>query len=224
MAGIHERYERLLEAGLALAAELSLPAALQRIVELAAELTDARYGALGVAGPGRPHHRVHHHRGQRRRAGGDRPHPGRPGHPRRADRRRPAAAAPRHRRGSPIGRLPGQPPADAVVPRGSGHRPWPGVRQPVHDREARRRGLRRRRRAGPGPAGHPGRGGHRERLPVRGGPGPRPAAGGGPGHHHGDPGRHRQRRDPRPGRAATPGSWSAPTWPPSPCRRGPTGW
>jgi signal transduction histidine kinase len=50
MAGIHSRYERLLESGLTLAAELSLPAALQRIVELAAELTGARYGALGVLG------------------------------------------------------------------------------------------------------------------------------------------------------------------------------
>jgi signal transduction histidine kinase len=50
MAGIHEQYDRLLETGLALAAELSLPAALQRIVELAAELTGARYGALGVLG------------------------------------------------------------------------------------------------------------------------------------------------------------------------------
>jgi GAF domain-containing protein len=50
MAGINERYERLLEAGLALAAELSLPATLQRIVELAADLTGARYGALGVLG------------------------------------------------------------------------------------------------------------------------------------------------------------------------------
>jgi signal transduction histidine kinase len=50
MAGILGRYERLLEAGLALAAELSLPAALQRIVALAAELTGARYGALGVLG------------------------------------------------------------------------------------------------------------------------------------------------------------------------------
>jgi signal transduction histidine kinase len=50
MAGIHSRYERLLETGLALAAELSLPAALQRIVELAAELTGAHYGALGVLG------------------------------------------------------------------------------------------------------------------------------------------------------------------------------
>src|SRR5262249_35678670 len=41
----------LLEAGLALSSELSLPAVLQRIVELAVELTDARYGALGVLGP-----------------------------------------------------------------------------------------------------------------------------------------------------------------------------
>jgi signal transduction histidine kinase len=50
MAGFHERYEHLLESGLTLAAELSLPAALQRIVQLAAELTGARYGALGVLG------------------------------------------------------------------------------------------------------------------------------------------------------------------------------
>src|SRR4029453_18540583 len=50
MAAIHSRYERLLEAGLAIVAELSLPATLQRIVELAAELTGARYGALGVLG------------------------------------------------------------------------------------------------------------------------------------------------------------------------------
>src|SRR5579862_6297713 len=42
------RMERLLDTGLALAAELSLPSLLQRIVDLAAELTGARYGALGV--------------------------------------------------------------------------------------------------------------------------------------------------------------------------------
>jgi signal transduction histidine kinase len=50
MAGIHDRYERLLDAGLALAANLALPVVLQRIVELAADLTGARYGALGVLG------------------------------------------------------------------------------------------------------------------------------------------------------------------------------
>lgn len=38
----------IIEAGLALSAELSLPALLQRIVELAAQVTDARYGALGL--------------------------------------------------------------------------------------------------------------------------------------------------------------------------------
>jgi signal transduction histidine kinase len=50
MAAIHERYERLLETGLVLAGERSLAVALQRIVELGAELTGARYGALGVLG------------------------------------------------------------------------------------------------------------------------------------------------------------------------------
>ena len=48
--GWRERNERLLEAGLALSSELSLPATLQRIVDLAADLTGARYGALGVLG------------------------------------------------------------------------------------------------------------------------------------------------------------------------------
>ncbi len=40
----------LIEAGLALSSELSLEAILARIVELAAEITGARYGALGVLG------------------------------------------------------------------------------------------------------------------------------------------------------------------------------
>ncbi|HEY2599234.1 MAG TPA: GAF domain-containing protein [Candidatus Dormibacteraeota bacterium] len=44
--------DALLEAGLALASELSLPIVLQRIVDLAVEVTDARYGALGVIGAG----------------------------------------------------------------------------------------------------------------------------------------------------------------------------
>ena len=48
MAVSATRAERLLETGLALASELSLPALLQRIVEIAVELTGARYGALGV--------------------------------------------------------------------------------------------------------------------------------------------------------------------------------
>jgi len=47
-----DRKDALLEAGLALSSELSLPMVLQRIVDLAAEVTDARYVALGVIGEG----------------------------------------------------------------------------------------------------------------------------------------------------------------------------
>ncbi len=47
-----DRRDLLIEAGLALASELSLPAVLQRIVELAVQITEARYGAIGVLGPG----------------------------------------------------------------------------------------------------------------------------------------------------------------------------
>jgi two-component system, NarL family, sensor histidine kinase DevS len=52
MNGRRDRKDALLEAGLTLASELSLPMVLQRIVDLATEVTDARYGALGVIGPG----------------------------------------------------------------------------------------------------------------------------------------------------------------------------
>jgi signal transduction histidine kinase len=44
----HDRLRVLVESGIALSSELSLEALLQRIVETAAELTDARYAALGV--------------------------------------------------------------------------------------------------------------------------------------------------------------------------------
>jgi signal transduction histidine kinase len=52
MADRRVRKDVLLEAGLTLAAELSLPMVLQRIVDVAAEVTDARYVALGVMGEG----------------------------------------------------------------------------------------------------------------------------------------------------------------------------
>jgi signal transduction histidine kinase len=41
----------LIEAGVLIAAELSLPVLLRRLVEIAVRLTHARYGALGVTGP-----------------------------------------------------------------------------------------------------------------------------------------------------------------------------
>src|ERR671929_536255 len=46
-----DRMRALLEAGVALTSELSLDALLQRLVEAAAELTEARYAALGVIDP-----------------------------------------------------------------------------------------------------------------------------------------------------------------------------
>ena len=46
-----DRLRVLVEAGIALASELSLDALLQRIVETSAEITDARYAALGVVHP-----------------------------------------------------------------------------------------------------------------------------------------------------------------------------
>lgn len=42
------RDHALIQAGMVLASELSLEVVLQRIVELAVEITGARYGALGV--------------------------------------------------------------------------------------------------------------------------------------------------------------------------------
>ena len=48
-----DRRDELIRAGLVLASDLDLPAVLQRIVELAAEITGARYGALGVIEEGR---------------------------------------------------------------------------------------------------------------------------------------------------------------------------
>jgi len=49
--GSMDRRDSLIEAGMILASELSLDAVLQRIIELAVEITEARYGALGVIGP-----------------------------------------------------------------------------------------------------------------------------------------------------------------------------
>jgi GAF domain-containing protein len=47
-----ERQDKLIQAALAVSSELSLDVVLQRIIEIAAEITGARYGALGVIGAG----------------------------------------------------------------------------------------------------------------------------------------------------------------------------
>jgi signal transduction histidine kinase len=48
---VARRQEALVQAGLVLASELSLPAVLQKIANLAGEVADARYAALGVLSP-----------------------------------------------------------------------------------------------------------------------------------------------------------------------------
>jgi signal transduction histidine kinase len=48
----HNRLRSLFEAGMALTSELSLDVVLRRLLEAAADLTDARYAALGVIDPG----------------------------------------------------------------------------------------------------------------------------------------------------------------------------
>jgi signal transduction histidine kinase len=48
---VEDRLRRLLDAVVSVASDLSLPDTLRRIVELAVDLADAEYGALGVIGP-----------------------------------------------------------------------------------------------------------------------------------------------------------------------------
>ena len=55
MPTVEARLRRLVDAGIALTSELSLDALLQRLVEIAAELTHARYAALGVLDPSGTH-------------------------------------------------------------------------------------------------------------------------------------------------------------------------
>jgi len=50
---LHNRVQGLLDAVVAISSDLSLPAMLRRIVELACDLVDAQYGALGVIGADR---------------------------------------------------------------------------------------------------------------------------------------------------------------------------
>ncbi len=52
---VDRRRDALIQAGLTLASELSLPSVLQKIVDLACEVADARYGALAVLGPDAKH-------------------------------------------------------------------------------------------------------------------------------------------------------------------------
>ena len=153
---------------MALASELSLDSLLQRLTELAAQLTGARYAALGVHRPDRLAARaLHHPRPRRAGAGRDRRPAARPRDPRRADHRRLAAAPARDRRRPALGRLPAEPSADDELPRRAGAAARDRLRQPLPDREAGRRRLHRGRPGARRAARLAGRRRDRERAPVR---------------------------------------------------------
>ena len=136
----------LLEAGLALASELSLDSLLQRLTELSAQLTGARYAALGVIDPtGSQLERfITHGLDERERAAiGDLPHGRGILGALIADatplRLHAIADDPRS-----VGFPPNHPPM-TTLPRRAGAAARDGLRQPLPDREGGRRRLHRRR-------------------------------------------------------------------------------
>ena len=70
---VEQRRRRLVEAGIAITSELSLDAVLKTLIKIAAELTGARYSALGVIDrDGHAPGAVRHVRDRGRRTGCDR--------------------------------------------------------------------------------------------------------------------------------------------------------
>lgn len=120
-----DRWKVLLDGVVTMAADLTLDDLLQRIVEVAADLANARYAALGVIAAGGGRASAASRRSSRTdspRSSGRRweepparARPPRPAH-------RPSRAGPpaRDRRPPGVVRLPGAPPADGLVPRGAG--------------------------------------------------------------------------------------------------------
>ena len=110
--------ERLIAAGRSLVSELNLEQLLTQLLDVARELTGARYAAIGVLDEEAQRARaLPHARDRRRDPPRDRRSAARPRDPRPADRRAPAAAPARPARAPALLRLPRQPPADAHVPR-----------------------------------------------------------------------------------------------------------
>ena len=139
------RLRALFDASIALTSELSLDGA------AAAARRDGRRADRRALRGARRHRRDGHGaravRDDRHRRGdarGDRRPAARARDPRRADPRSAAAAAARPRRGSALGRLPAGPSADAQLPRRADPAARRRLRQPLSDREGRRRGLHRR--------------------------------------------------------------------------------
>ncbi len=134
-----ERMRRLVEVGISLSSELSLEALLRRLIETAVELTDARYGALGVIdrlGTGLEQFITVGIDAETQATIGDLPHGrgilGVLIRERSALRLDDLSQDPRS-----VG-IPARAPADAVVPRRADHAAGHRVRKPVPDGEGRR--------------------------------------------------------------------------------------
>ncbi len=142
------RLRELIDVGRSLVAELDPEVIFQQVLEVACELTGARYAALGVLDEDRHELERFITRGidaeTRRR---DRQPAARARGARPADRAAAPAAPRRGRPPPPLLRLPARPSADDELPRRAGDDPRPRLGQPLPDREERRR-LRPGRRAG----------------------------------------------------------------------------
>ena len=163
-----ERLRRVIDAGLALNAELSLDDLLQRIVESAAELTQARYAALGVIdvrGSELERFITYGIDEETRRTIGELPR-GRGVLGALIRDARPLHLDDLHDDPRSVGFPPGHP-ADDVVPGRADLSARRRVRQPLPDREARGRGFHRGGRAAHRAARRTGRGRDRERPPLR---------------------------------------------------------
>ena len=191
---------RLMAVGRTLVSQLDLEAVLQELLEVARELTGARYAALGILDSERRGLEDFHALGiddETREAIGDLPRG--PGSPR-PPRRRGAASATGGRRLAPtLLRLPPRPPPDAQLPGRADRDPGPGLGQPLPHREGGRP-VHRGRRGRPGRPGRVGVDRDRQRpafLQLRGPPPAAGTSGRPPGGHHRDRARSRRRDEPR---------------------------
>ncbi len=151
--------------------DLDLPVVLRRIVEVACDLVNARYGALGVIGTGRTRSRaVHPCRDRQRHRRADRSPSDRQGSARRAHRR-PASGASRTDAADDARSVgfPSPPPADATDSWGCPFRVRDEVFGNLYLTESRQRRVHCGRRAGRARPGRDRRRCDRQRPPVRGG-------------------------------------------------------
>ena len=169
-----DHLQRLLDVGRGLVSKHDPEAVLEQVLEAARELTGARYAALGVLDDDKRELARFLTVGiddeHRQRIG---PLPRGRGMLGELIRAPCPVAARADQRPRPFLRIPGRAPAHGHLPRGPGDDPRRGLRQPLPDREAGWRGVRRSRRAAAGGPRRVGGDRDRQRPVARGQPPPR---------------------------------------------------